>query len=292
MPVIGQRPEITLDDIVFATDFSPASKRAAAYAVAIARRYSSRLHVVSVVDLNIPMPSGEVTSVLPIQERANANRAQLERFVGTLSNVRCVMHIVESFSVPQAILSVAEDCDGSLIVMGTTSKGQLKKLLLGSVAEEVIRASRIPVLTVGPHVAPMDDAVVPFQRIVFANDLSTQATRALPVALAFAEDGGARLYVCRVVKTTESPVPTAEDGHLEKSLQRTLPAAAIDWCDAECVIEHGDPTTALLSLAERTAADLIVVGSRRSTFRLEYFEKGVTPGVIAQAKCPVLSLCA
>ncbi len=292
MPVIGQRPEISLDDIVFATDFSPASRRAETYAAQIARRYGSRLHVVTVVDLNIPIPAGDGTCVLPVQEMVDTRRAQLAALTPTFAGIHCVLHVAESFSVAQAILNVAAECGAALIVMGTTSKGALKKFVLGSVAEEVIRTAKIPVLTVGPHVATHHEAVVPFQKILFANDMSQQANNALPVALAFAEDSGARLLICRVTKGDGSALPSDEDYILESSLLKALPSAAIDWCDAESTVEHGNPAQALVALADRTGSDLIILGSRRSTFRLEYLERGVTPAVIAQAKCPVLSLSA
>ena len=292
MPVIGQRPEISLDDIVFATDFSPASQRAETYAAQIARRYGSRLHVVTVVDLNTPIPAGDGTCILPVQEMVETRRAQLDALTPKFAGIHCVLHVAESFSVAQAILNVAGECGAALIVMGTTSKGTLKKLVLGSVAEEVIRTARIPVLTVGPRVAAHQDALVPFQKILFANDMSRQANHALPVALAFAEDGGARLLVCRVTKGDGSVLPSDEDYALESSLLKALPSAAIDWCDAESVVEHGNPSEALLALADRTGSDLIVIGSRRSNFRLEYLERGLTPALIAQAKCPVLSLSA
>ncbi|AFL88459.1 universal stress protein UspA-like protein [Terriglobus roseus DSM 18391] len=292
MPVIGQRPEIALDDIVFATDFSPASRRAEAYALQIARRYSSRLHIVTIVDLNIPIPAGDGTCVLPVQEMVEARRAQLDAMIPRFAGIHSVFHVAESFSVAQAILATATECGAALIVMGTSSKGMLKKLVLGSVAEEVIRNAKPPVLTVGPHVPPACDALVPFQRILFANDMSPQAKSALPVALAFAEDGGARLVICRVTRPSGSTDSSEEDSALEQSLQKALPAAAIDWCDPEYVVEHGDPSEALVALAQRTNSDLIVLGSRRSNFRLNYLERGVTPAVIAQARCPVLSLSA
>jgi nucleotide-binding universal stress UspA family protein len=292
MPLIGQRPEITLDDIVFATDFSPASKRAEGYAAQIARRYNSRLHIVTVVDLNIPIPSGDGTCVLPVQQLVETRRAQLDELLPALSGVHSILHVAESFSVSQAILNVAAECSATLIIMGTTSKGPLKKLVLGSVAEEIIRSARVPVLTVGPQVGPSHDALVPFQKILFANDMSPQANKVLPVALAFAEDAGAKLMICRVTKKDASSIFSEDDRALESSLLKTLPSAAVDWCDPESMVEHGNPSEALVALADRTGTDLIVLGSRPASFRLEYLERGVTPAVIAHAKCPVLSLSA
>ena len=292
MPVIGERPEVTLDSILLATDFSEASQRATAYATQLARRYGSCLHIVSVVNLNVPVAVGDGSVQLPVNDLVESNKACLDAVVASIQGVECVPHAPESFSISNAILEVARATGAAMIVMGTTSKPAWKKVILGSTAEEVIRAAEVPVLTVGPQVPTLPEAPIPFQKIVFADDLSGQSARTLPVALAFAEDSGAQLYVCRVLGTPEKGKVTASEAQVEHDLRKSIPAAALDWCQPEYVIEHGKAPEGILELAGEIGADLIVLGARKSTFRLSYFERGVTPAVIAEAKCPVLSFCA
>ncbi len=289
MPVIGQRPEITLDDIVLATDFSAAAERATKYAVQIAKRYGSRLHLVSALNLNVPISVGDGSCLLPLKDLAENTRVLLRKLEAALKGVPCTTRVPESFSVSNAILAAASECNASLIVMGTTSKGTLKKMLLGSTAEEVIRSSKIPVLTVGPHASDLEEPAVPFQRIVFANDWSQRARKALPVALAFAEDSGGHLYLCRVEPERPKGQPPSDDAKLLRALEASIPVEAADWCKPVCVVEHGKASKAILELAGQINADLIVLAARRSTFLLSYLEKGVTPTVIAEARCPVLS---
>ena len=130
--------------------------------------------------------------------------------------------------------------------MGTASKHGLEKLILGSTAETVIRRSTCPVLTVGPHVgAPPQDPLT-FRTIVYATDFSGQAAKAAIYALSFAQDSGAHLYLCHVLgvskpKGSEKPLLQAS---FERSLKKLIPQSAYDWCNPECVIEHGDTAEA------------------------------------------------
>jgi nucleotide-binding universal stress UspA family protein len=70
-----------------------------------------------------------------------------------------------------------------------------------------------------------------------------------------------------------------------------IPESAYDWCDPECVVEQGYAGEALLKLAERVQADLIVLGTRKASFFLTYIERGLTPELLAHAACPVMTIC-
>ena len=105
-----------------------------------------------------------------------------------------------------------------LLVIGTTGRTGLGKVLLGSVAEEAIRESSCPVLAVGPR-APSDENVH-VQNILYATDFSTDSLLAAPYALSFAEKFRARLSLLHVIeKLPESPVPRCPNG--ESPLKRT-----------------------------------------------------------------------
>jgi nucleotide-binding universal stress UspA family protein len=57
------------------------------------------------------------------------------------------------------------------------------------------------------------------------------------------------------------------------------------------VVEHGEAARTILDLAERVGADLIVLGARKSSFWLTRVERGLTPALLAEATCPVLTVC-
>ncbi len=293
MPVIDERAEIAIQTIILATDFSPASEKAAAYAKALAHRFGSTVELAHVIDLSVASNSEAALVGLSVDEMRREGKEKLNQLLNTFSGTHTRIKELEAFSLPSAILSLVKDSEANLIVMGTASKHGLEKLMLGSTAETVIRKSTCPVLTVGPQVATPPHDPLAFRSIVYATDFSPQAAKAAIYALSFAQDSGAHLYFCHVLgvhemKGSEKPVLQAS---FERSLKKLIPQSAYDWCSPECVIEHGDTASAILGLAERVQADLIVLGARKSSFWLEYVETGVTPAILAAAKCPVLTIC-
>ncbi len=166
-------------------------------------------------------------------------------------------------------------------------------MILGSTAEEVIRNAECPVLTVGPNAKHPGDAPLVFQTIVYATDFSHEAAKAAVYALSFAQDSGAHLYFCYVFGLQ---VPTSWrrevlDGAFQTALKRMIPESSYDWCNPECVVEHGDAAQTILELADRVQADLIVLGARKTSFWLTHVERGLTPDLLAQATCPVMTMC-
>ena len=148
-------------------------------------------------------------------------------------------------------------------------------------------------MTIGPNVVPPEDKPLFFRRIIYATDFSATAARAAVFALSFAEDSGARLYLCYVqsVTPTNSGVKQLVEEAFETALSQLIPESSYDWCNPEFVVEHGDAATAILGLAERVKADLIVLGAHKASFWMPHFEGGVTPSLIAQARCPVMTIC-
>jgi hypothetical protein len=70
-----------------------------------------------------------------------------------------------------------------------------------------------------------------------------------------------------------------------------IPESSYDRCSPECVVELGNSADAILRLAERVQADLIVLGARRASFWLTHIERGLTPEFLARAVCPVMTVC-
>jgi nucleotide-binding universal stress UspA family protein len=74
------------------------------------------------------------------------------------------------------------------------------------------------------------------------------------------------------------------------ALQRLVPDAAREWCEPECVLEHGFAADGILLLAERVKADLIVIGTRKTSHWFDNFKTGVAFQVISSSRCPVLTI--
>lgn len=287
MPVIGDRYRISLDRILMATDFSPAAERAVQYAAALARRFGATLDLVNV--LNLALNGADYGGgTMPLDVIAQGNEVELRHERHRFDDVPTVITLLESFAPVDAILAHADETRPQLIVMGTTSKSGLEKLVLGSTAEQIFRRATIPVLTVGPHARIPERGAFQFRTIVYAASSSDESRKAATFAYAFAQDSGAHVYVCHVLPEHETNAAAKDEA--QKTLQRLVPPGISDWCTPECVVESGHAPEAILALAERVQADLIVLGPRENSFALKYLEPGMTPQVLASATCPVLTV--
>ena len=112
-------------------------------------------------------------------------------------------------------------------------------------------------------------------------------------ALSFAQDSGAHLYYCYVAQDTGHARGDAQsqDADFKAALKKMIPESSYEWCTPEIVVEHGDAAESILELAERVHADLIVLGARNASFWLTHIEHGLTPDLLAEATCPVMTVC-
>ena len=295
MPLMEERVSVSVKKILLATDFSSASEKATAYAGALARRFSSTVEITHVFDPSVVTSYEEAIVGLPVNERRRIATEELERLRDDLSasgiNVRTTF--VEGYRLCANLLKIAKDHEVDLIVAGTESKSGVERLLLGSTAEQLIRNAECPVLTVGPHTKLPGDVALAFKTIVYATDFSVEAAKAAVYALSFAQDSGAHLYFCYVlgVQTDTTAKRESWDKTFQAALERMIPESSYDWCNPECVVEYGDAAKAILELAERVHADLMVLGARKASFWLTHVERGLTPDLLAQATCPVMTVC-
>ena len=294
MQAIQEPTALSIRNILLATDFSPASARAADYARALTSRFASTVQIAHVfAPLAILVP-GELGVTLPVEDASKRSSENLDRwhadFLRAGVDVRTLS--LESRKPAQAILQAASEQDVDLIVTGTTSKVGFERVILGSTAEEIIRSAECPVLTVGPKAKPPADGPLAFSSIVYATDFSPEAIKAAVFALSFAEDSGARLFCCYVssAEGTNADERDYLDLQFKEALERMIPESSYDWCNPECVVAHGDASQAILDLARRVGADLIVLGARKSSYWLTHIERGMTPHLLAEATCPVLTV--
>jgi nucleotide-binding universal stress UspA family protein len=144
---------IDLHRILVPTDFSKWSQNALTYGVAFAERFGADIHLLHVVqDLALFIPEAVMLApplTPPIEQFVTAARAALERVVTELALPAVRIHPEVAEGVPfDEIIRCARARDIDLIVMGTHGHTGLAHMLLGSVAEKVVRKAPCPVLTV------------------------------------------------------------------------------------------------------------------------------------------------
>jgi nucleotide-binding universal stress UspA family protein len=139
---------LTIRTILYPTDFSPLAHHAFDVACALAHDYKARLVVLHVHQP--PVPVGELVTMEPVGYREALLRS-LHEFKPPASTP--VEYQLEEGSVPDEILRVASLTNCDLIVIGTHGRSGLGRVLMGSVAESVLRGAQCLVLTVKgtPH---------------------------------------------------------------------------------------------------------------------------------------------
>ena len=136
-------------------DYSPPSTAAIRYAVDLARAFDGTVHVLHAWEVpayvrpDLTIWSGEMSATLGEQVRLGAENAMREfsKANGLDRNDAVTCEVVQGGAY-NAILTVAKDGDFDLIVMGTHGRTGISHVLLGSVAEKVVRHANCPVLTI------------------------------------------------------------------------------------------------------------------------------------------------
>ena len=144
---------VSIRRILFPTDFSPPARHAQRYAIALAEKFGAELHALNVVP-EIVLPTADSLAVWTLPEggmkaQVEAVERQLQVELGSTAVV-VRRSVVVGFPVEE-IMQYAVDQDIDLIVVGTHGHTGLSHLLLGSVAEKLVRLAKCPVLTVHPQ---------------------------------------------------------------------------------------------------------------------------------------------
>jgi nucleotide-binding universal stress UspA family protein len=132
--------------ILFATDFSPASRVAFGIASALARDYKARVIAMHVVE-PVRVGYAEFTTYVGPEENRGEAMAMLHALKAPSPTVTIEYRLLEG-DPATVITETAEETEADLIVMGTHGRTGLARIVMGSVAEEVLRHAPCPVLTV------------------------------------------------------------------------------------------------------------------------------------------------
>jgi nucleotide-binding universal stress UspA family protein len=301
---------ITIARTLCPTDFSLTSIHAIDLAGHIAQLYGSRIAALHVVPPAVtPYPG--LPAIDPHADQ-DFDAAELRRYCSETARafssviragipVDVMVHVGEP---SRDILESAASLTADLIVMGTHGFSGFEHLLLGSVAEKVLRKAACPVLTVPPRAHATSS--LPFKRILCAVDFSEWSLHALAFARSMAEEAHASLTIVHVLEWPweEPPAPRLEALPVEQAfslatyrrereadakarLAALSPGAAGDGSTIVC---HGKPYEQILHVAAEEHSDVIVVGVRGGGAIDRAIFGSTANQVVRAATCPVLTL--
>ncbi|UWZ85727.1 universal stress protein [Occallatibacter riparius] len=279
--------------ILFASEI-PANEKAFAYAVAQASEFGADLILFHAYDTLVI--SASETSGVRYYDYASAARTEMQRLEplaerARAAGLRCEVVVRPGLAADQ-ILAYARERDIDRIVMGTHSPGPIGKLLVGSVAEAVLRTSTVPVFIVGPEVE--DGALRNFETkaVLCAVSLGEASAIAAIFAANLAAEHKARLILQHVIRPQDRHEVLAGRSidQIEGDLIALVPNELQERIEVQAIVVPGDPTEELLYQSRAQHADLIVLGAHGATAFAAITRHGVVYKVLAHSQCPVLTL--
>lgn len=283
--------------VLTAVDFSPQARHAAMRAAGLARQQGRSLVLLHVLP---EAPLAQVrqwlgASSAPEQLLLDEARAQLEQLAQALrADGTPVQTQVQAAATVDEILRQAEAQGSPLVVLGARGTGYLRRLVLGSTAERLLRRSARPLLVVRqtPH--------EPYRRVLVAVDFSPWSAAALALAREVAP--GATLLLASVFQVPfeeklrfagvdEATIAAYRRRGQAETLQRlhTLAAAAglapSQW--QSCVLE-GDASLRLVQTEQERDCDLVVLGKHGTSAAVDLLLGSTTKHVLAEGEADVL----
>jgi nucleotide-binding universal stress UspA family protein len=277
-------------------DFSDISRRALHHAAALARWYEARLTVLHMV------PVAPVMDVPPLvlDEKSREDfTQQLRSFAAPVPpDVTMDVRVEQAASTHEAIQSFAS-CEGAdLLVMGSHGRSGFKRILLGSVAERVLRQAPCPTMVVPPRAHDIvAEGPVRFRNILCPIDFSAHSLLAAEYAMNLAQEADARLRLLHVVsmppgldelELTLRDVRAQVETDRLRRLEDLIPAEAPSYCSVQTAVRTGAVHREILAAADEQPSDLIVLGAHgRGALDAAFFGSNAER-VARAATCPVL----
>ncbi len=264
------------EHVLVATDGSDVATRAAETAIALASTLEATVHAVSVTK------RGGDRRLETCTERARATAE-------TAIEAGCEAETIVREGRPSStILAVAEEIDADLIVMGTHGRTGLRQTIIGSVALEVIRDARRPVLTVGPDVEPRSEATA----VLLATNGWSGSAGATDHALGLADACGASVHALYAVDvgSADGEIRESFEEHGRRTIQTVVDRATDRGLEAAGTVAHGDAHEVILEHAEERDVDLLVMGTESRSDLERLVVGSVSQRVVPNSSVPVTTV--
>jgi nucleotide-binding universal stress UspA family protein len=294
---------IQINRILCPIDFSECSYRALRHAMAVARWYGAS---VTVLHVFTNVPNMEVPGVPLADPDHELLIKRMQAFAGASPQPVPVTFVARCApDVRREILDQAQTLPADLIVIGSHGRSGFERLLLGSVAEHVVRKSPCPIMVVPPYAPDADGPGLTHgvrPRILCAIDFSDASLGALEYAISLAEETDAELTLFHSIEVPpelREPIPVPADFNIEQChaaaeaaclqrLRALVPPSVRSYCQVKTAVSEGAAYRQLLRLSAEQPTDLIVMGVHgRGAVELLLFGSN-TARVIRAATCPVL----
>jgi nucleotide-binding universal stress UspA family protein len=289
--------------VLVPTDFSALADVAIEQALELCERHGAVLHMLHAVVLHADDPndpahhfpdSEEIQGRL---EEIAASRMEVRLEAAGSVDVEVVRAQRRGIAAAPVILEYAAEVEADVIVMSTHGRRGLGRAFLGSVTEEVVRVSEIPVLTVRRGAG--EERGPGFESVLVPVDFSEHSAQAIRYASGICRSYGARLHVVHVFEPPIHPEVYIGGGSVLpdfRTLETDLTSALADFATgagaAEAVthVVEGRAVSGILDVAAESGTDLIVIATHGLTGLKHVLLGSVAERVVRRAMCPVLTV--
>lgn len=299
--------------LVVPTDFSDESLKALSYARALLNYFPATAHLVYVHDVDfayaVPalMSNSPLIATEVVERRYRKDLAKLAKQFD-LSELRAQQH-VRIGRAYRDISELASKVGAQLIVIATHGRTGLRRLMLGSTAERVVRHAPCPVLVVREREREFLDlgkgkkgaqAVVHISKILVPVDFSDSSREGLLYAISFARRFRARLILLHAIQVQpfipaeghsvheRMPAPGVIERAARMRARKFLKTVDFRGVKYEMEIQAGAPAHEICRFAENAKVELIVTSTHGQTGLAHAFLGGTAEHVVRYAHSPVL----
>lgn len=284
-----------LDRILFPTDGSDCAEEARPHAFHLADHFDAALHVIEVEEREVEL--ADVVGVTEADVLTDLHGSGWDAS-SALAESRVRERVVGYPSVAGGILNYAVEHDSDLVVLGTHGHRGMRRLVLGSVAEEVVRKAPCPVVTVGrgavgPEAMEGGTMLVP---VDFSEHRSRVLAHAREIAPVY-DMGVTLLHVVEVKRLPEAYGMYASQPDLgklgtraEMALNEEADSLRDAGIDVSVEVRGGHPVEEVLDVADELDAAFLTIATHGRTGMERMLMGSVAEKVIRRAPCPVCTI--
>ncbi len=298
-----------LKTIVLGTDFSQSANAALTYAIGIAKKFDARLVIVVVYDA-VHLMIEMLPELGPVPEEFPSNfptREKLQKALDGLAAQAAAEGVQTETQIKDgrayvSLIQVARDMKAGMLIMGTRGLKGVDHFLIGSTAEQVVRMSPCPVLTVRVPVNGRSPKEIPdIKHILVPVDFSMFSQEAVECVVPTAKRFNAEVYLVHAIEqyvyvsslhgfTTRSAADENERKRASDQMTKLIQMFHDNGIQATSRICEGLPDAEIMKAAQESHADLIVMGTHGRTGLQHTLVGSVAEKVVRRSSCPVMTV--
>lgn len=264
------------EKLLLATDSSIYSEGAIREAISFAKKCSSKLYAMSVVEVITDYEAFSPQKIEDAMEAGVKNHLESVKAKAKNEGVECETIMAFGGEPHEVIIDEAEEKNVDMIIVGRRGTKGLKKLLVGEVAAKVIGNAPCKVLVV-----PRAAAIGP-KNILIATDGSGHSLEAAEEAVRIAKRCGSNIIALSSIRSSE------EQERAKTNISKVIEMAQREGIPAEGLTPTGRSYNIIVETAGGRGVDLIVMGIPVKTAFQKIFTGSATEQVIGKAGCAVL----